>query len=167
MASQSIRIEGLQGVLATLRQLPPEIVSRNGGPVRASLRKAAQVIQREMQGNLDGIIAAQNADGESVSTGLLRKNIVITRGKRPSNGETMLVRVRNKRYPMADGRKPVSTAQVARLLEYGTAKRAPMPFIRPAFATKKEEAVNVFTTDILKRIASIQKKLERANRVKT
>lgn len=166
MASEVVRIEGLKGVLDTLKQLPPEIVSKNGGPIRGSLRKAAQVLQREVQTNLQQIIDAPNVDGKDVSTGLTKANIVASRGKSSRQGERYFVRVRNKKFPGAAG-VGSTTAANARRLEYGTARRAPMPFIRPAFATKKQEAVNVFVTDINKRIAAIVKRLQRANRVKT
>ncbi len=167
MASEVVRIEGLKGVLDTLKQLPPEIVSKNGGPVRGALRKAALVLQREAVANLDKIIAEPNQDGRQESTGLLKANVVTTRGRRNAfKGESYFVRVRRKVYPDAKGKR-ISTQKVARLLEYGTARRAPLPWLRPAFATKKQEAVNVFTTDINKRLAAILKRLQRANRVKT
>lgn len=163
--AERVRLDGLEGVLKTLQQLPPEIVSKNGGPVRASLRKAAQVIQRQEIANLDAVIAQQNDDGEKRSTGLLKANIVLTRGRRNSfKGESMFVRIRNKKYPATSG-KPVTTAQNARLLEYGTEKRAALPFIRPAFEAKKTEALTVFVTEINKRIAAVVKKLEKQNRV--
>ena len=168
MVRETVRIEGLQGVLRTLQQLPPEIVSKNGGPVRFALRKAAQVIQKEAISNLERVIAEPNADGEESSTGLLKKNIVLTRGRRNSfKGESFLVRIRSKRYPESTGKKSVTTAQVGRLLEYGTETRAPMPWLRPAYAAKRGEALQVFSVEINKRLNSIQRRLERANRVKT
>lgn len=167
MPVETVRIEGLQGVLATLRALPPEIVSKGGGPVRSALRKAAQVIQRQEQANLQAIIDAPNADGKFESTGLTKANIVLTRGRRNAfKGESYLVRVRNKPFPGASG-KGSTTAANARRLEYGTEKRAPMPFIRTAFEAKKGEALQVFTTEINKRLVAIVKKLERQNRVRT
>lgn len=159
--ADTVRIEGLDNVLKTLQSLPTEIVSKGGGPVRASLRKAAQVIQRQEIANLQAVINQQDDDGEKRSTGLLKANIVLTRGRRNNfKGESMFVRVRNKKYPSATG-KPVTTAQNARLLEYGTEKRAALPFIRPAFEAKKSEALTVFVTEINKRIAAVVRKLDK------
>lgn len=166
MAREAIRIEGLAGVLETLKQLPPELVSKNGGPVRAALRKAAVIIQKQARANVQAIIDAPNIGGDSrESSGLLKKNIVVTRG-RPSGGlkgEVYLVRVRKKKYPQKGG-KPVHTAQVGTLLEYGTEKRKPMPWIRPAFDAKKTEAVAVFTRELPRAIDRIVKKLDRQNK---
>lgn len=167
MASVSVKIKGLEGVLKTLNELPPEIVSKGGGPVRKALRKAAVVMQKEVKQNLQVIIAQPNVDGEaSESTGLLDQNIVITRGKgsQKINGERYTVRVRNKAYTNKKGKR-VTTAQNARLLEYGTERRQAHPFIRPAFEAKKGEVLSTFVTEINKDIARIVKKLERQNGV--
>lgn len=45
MARELVHVEGLRGVVDTLRQLPPEMVSKNGGVVRSGLRKGALVIR--------------------------------------------------------------------------------------------------------------------------
>jgi len=47
-----VQLEGLQGVLETLKALPSELVSRNGGPVRSALRKGALVIFKQANSNL-------------------------------------------------------------------------------------------------------------------
>ena len=52
MAIETTQIEGLAGVLDTLKRLPPEIVSKRGGPVRAALNKAARMIQKQVIVNL-------------------------------------------------------------------------------------------------------------------
>lgn len=177
MAVVTFKVEGLEGVIKTLQSLPPEIVSKRGGPVRVALRKAAVIIQKQEIENLQTIILQPNKGGTDDNTGLLEKNIVVSRSKLlgGQNGERYLVRIRRKVYPgqapksnvRAKGAKNVVTSQVARLLEYGTAKRQPYPFIRPAFDAKKQEAVDTFVTEVNKGILRIQKKLERQNRVKT
>lgn len=169
MAVEAVRIEGLEGVLKTLKSLPPEVVSKRGGPVRFALRKAAVLIQKQAIVNLDHITATPNeGDLPHESTGLLKANVMVTRGKAPAGGkgETFRVRIRNKPYPQVGNAKKVTTAQVGRLLEYGTSKRQPYPWIRPAFESKKNQALSVFTTEVVKKIAQIQKKLERQNGVR-
>ena len=82
MAIESFRVEGLAGVLDTLKQLPPELVSKNGGPVRTALRKAAVLIQKQAQANVQSIMDTPNAGGmPAESTGLLLKNIITQRIK--------------------------------------------------------------------------------------
>jgi hypothetical protein len=82
MARESVRIEGLDAVVKTLRDLPPELVSKRGGPVRVALQKAAKRIQQDEQANLQQIIDTPNIGEEvSESSGLLKKNVVVKRGR--------------------------------------------------------------------------------------
>jgi HK97 gp10 family phage protein len=140
-------------------------VSKRGGPVRAALQKAAKRIQQDEQANLQQIIDTPNI-GEEVaeSTGLLKKNIVVKRGRLAGGekGELYSVKVRRKAYPGTKG-KGITTPQVARLLEYGTEKRPPMPFIRPAFEAAKGYVFGYFTSELGKRLDGIVKKLHRSN----
>lgn len=168
MATEPFRIEGLEGVLETLQELPPEVASKKGGPVRFALRKAAVVLQKEAQQNIAKIIADPNRPNPGrKSTGTLSKNVVVTRSKFKAgiNGERFIVRVRRKLYPGQLGRG-VTTKKVGALLEYGTERREPMPWMRPAFDTKKREAVATFARELPKKIEAVLKKLERENGVK-
>lgn len=169
MARETIRIEGLAGVLDLLKQLPPEIVSKSGGPVKLALRDAANVLRDEARRNVNRIVTEPNVDGlPTDSTGLLEKNIVSGRSKPASGvkGERFAVRIRRKPYAVASGQKPVSTPQVGRLLEYGTEKMQPHAWLRPAFDSKKAEAVRVFVDGVNKRTAAVVKRLERLARRK-
>jgi HK97 gp10 family phage protein len=167
MATESVRIEGLEGVMKTLKELPPEIVSRRGGPVRSALRKASKVMVDEMKANVQKIIDEPNIGGQDYSTGLLQENIVSTRttNRMQQNGEQYRARVRRKKYPQTGNAKTVTTSQVAALLEAGTERRRPMPWARPAFDAKKHEVVTMFTTEIRRNLDRIVKKLARQNRV--
>lgn len=150
MAVETVRLEGLKGVLDTLRQLPPELVSKRGGPIRSALRKAAKVIQLQAQENVQRIIDAPNVSGLATeSIGLLKRSIVVSRGKEPpgGKGETQLVKIRrNQKYPaeFQDKEGKITAAKVGRLLEQGTERRGAMPWIRPAFDARKGEALNTF-----------------------
>lgn len=165
-----MKVEGLNGVLETLRSLPPEIVSKRGGPVKLALAKAARVVQAQAKTNLKAAIA-MNGD---VSTGLLEKNVVVTRGKDPvgTRGERYLVRVRRKAYDgdklgkRQKAGKRVTTHKTAALLEYGSSHQPATPWLRPAVAQKGEEAINVFTTDLNRRIDATIKKLAQQNKGK-
>ena len=76
-----VKLTGVDDVLASLKALPPEIVSKRGGPVKTALRKAAQVIRKQAIANLDSVTQDVSVDGELYSTGLLKQNVVVTRGK--------------------------------------------------------------------------------------
>lgn len=166
---EPFRIEGLAGVMKTMRELPVEITAKNGGPIRSSLRKAALVLRDEAKANVQRIIDEPNIDGEaSKTTGVLLKSITVKRGKPPAGkrGEAVMVNIkRRQRYPA--GRGNVTAVQVGRLLETGTERRQAKPWLRPAFDAKKGQAVQIFTSDINARLARLVKKLERQNGVKS
>lgn len=140
--ADSVTIKGADKVLAMLRALPDEVLKKGGNAIRLGLRKGAKLIQDEALKNLDVIIAEANKDGQNVSTGRLRASVAVRKYKPTAGqkGESYIVRISNKQYP---DEEYVSTAQVARLLEYGTANRAPMPFIRPAYELKREQAAQL------------------------
>lgn len=166
MARETVRIEGLEGVMKTLSELPPEVVSKNGGPVRSALAKAARMMRDAAQAKLQAIIDMPNVDGlPSESTGLLKQNIAAKRGRlRSEKGELYSVYIRRKGYPDSKGKR-VTTPQVARLLEYGTEKRQPYPFLRPAFEENKMRVLTLFTEELNRKLASIVKKLSLKNGV--
>jgi HK97 gp10 family phage protein len=163
MARETFRIEGLDAAVKTLRDLPAELVSKRGGPVRTALQKAAKLIQKAEMANLQRIIDTPN-NGKDESTGLLMKNIVVKRGRLGGGekGELYSVGVRRKAYPGTKG-KAITTPQIARLLEYGTAMREPLPFIRPAFEQTKGLVIPLFVKELNTRLAGIVKKLHRLN----
>lgn len=161
-----MNVSGLNGVLETLQSLPAEVVSKRGGPVKLSLAKAARVIRDQAKVNLRKSI---EYNGHR-STGLLEKNVIVTRGKEPigTKGERYLVRVRRKAYP---GKKDkdgssVTVRKTAAFLEYGSSTQPATPWLRPAVKQKGKEAINVFTEDLNKRIAATVRKLERQNKGK-
>lgn len=174
MAAEFVRVEGLEGVVKTLKELPPEIVSARGGPVRRALRKASLIMKKEMQANVQKIIDDPNvsADGRVIavkSTGFAVKNIITSRRKNPPGirGEWYRVgpRLRKKYAAVSAGAKEVTVVQNLRLLETGTERRRPMPWARPAFDAKKNQALQIFPVELKKDIARIEKRLAKKNGV--
>lgn len=164
MARDTAHVQGLDQLLDRLKALPPEVVSKRGGPVRTAVRRAAMLIVREAQQNVRQITDAPNVGGGDNSTGLLEKSVKAMRG-RPNRsglkGETVIVTVpRRARYPV-DKRTPtgVGVATIGRMLEYGTAKRRPYPWMGPAFHSKKAQAVEAMRDELLKGIERIERKL--------
>lgn len=162
-----MNISGLDGVLDTLKSLPPEVVSKRGGPVKLALAKGARLIRDQAIQNVKAQIAVNGDE----STGLLAKSIIASRGKQiyGSNGERYLVRVKRKAY---DGEKigkktkagkRVTTHKTASLLEYGSSHQPATPWLRPAVESKGQEAINAIVADLKKRIDSTVKKLARQN----
>lgn len=174
MARESIRVEGLDGVLKTLRELPAEVVSVRGGPIRTALRKAGTIIQRQAKANVQAIVDAPNKDGRFVSTGLARKSIIVKRSRplQGAKGEAVIVTVKRNKYPgrrlKRKGRKEadLQANDVLFMLEAGTERRAAMPWMRPAYEAKRTEALGVFVREIPVAIDKALKKLARRNGVK-
>ena len=165
MARETVEITGLDEVLRRLRALGAE-ASKRGGPVRAAVRKGAVVIQKEMQANVRRIVAPPNVGGGDESTGLLEKSIKPLRAKARRDGvkgETFIVTVpKRARYPITKKTPSgIGVATVGKMLEYGTPKRQPMPWARPAFHAKKGEAAQVMADEVLKGIEKLEKKLAR------
>ena len=160
-----VKVSGLDGVLDTLKSLPAEVVSKRGGPVRAALRKGAVVIQKQEKANLQAVTVNAEDPNKAASTGLLLKNVVVTRGKAPSSGkgERYLVRVKRRVYARI-GSKPVTTLKTAQLLEYGSSQQPAEPWIRPAFQAKAEEAIKTVESELLRSIDRIVKKLAAKNK---
>lgn len=158
-----MHLSGMEGVLATLRQLPAEVVSKRGGPVKLALAKGARLIRDEARKNAERAIA----EGGDRSVGLLVPNIISSRGKAPigGKGERYLVRVKRKTYPDRSG-KPVTTLQTANLLEYGSSHQPATPWLRPAVMLKGQQAVDVITQDLARRLDLTVKKLAAQNKGK-
>jgi HK97 gp10 family phage protein len=155
MAEQ--KIEGLSELLETLTRLPPEIVSKGGGPVRVALRKAAVIIQREAQSNVRRIVLEPNKDGrDSRSSGTLEKAIIVSRRKPRSGfkGERFQVRVKRG----AKNPKGVTANKYGGVLEFGYEGVPAKPWLRPAFESRKQEALTTFMNELRKRIDAAAKK---------
>lgn len=157
MSGATVKLHGLDGVLAMLQKLPAEVASKGGGPALRALRKGGRVLQRAEQQNLD---ASMVGDDDREATGLLRDNIVVSRGKAPigSKGERVLVRIRRKTYPDRTG-KPVTTHKSAHLKEYGSSQQTPRSFIRKAFNEKASEAMKTVETELVRDLDRLAAKL--------
>jgi hypothetical protein len=149
-----MKLEGADNILSMLKSLPANVVSKRGGPVKLALAKGARIIRSEVSKNLQRV----TADGDE-STGLLKKSLIVSRGKAPitGSGERYLVRFKRKTYPDRKG-NPVTTLKTAQILEYGSEKQAAEPFIRPAVISKAETAIRTINDDLLARIDKIVKK---------
>jgi HK97 gp10 family phage protein len=149
-----------------LRALPPELVGKRGGPILKALRKAAVPLLDDAKRNVRRIIDTPNAGGDDRSTGLLLLSLQIARAKldRGVNGEAVRVGIKRGQFYPANRqakKEKTSAAQVGRQLEYGTEKRSPMPWLRPAFDSKKEAAVQVFVAEAKRAIEAAKKKMDR------
>jgi HK97 gp10 family phage protein len=155
-----IKVEGLAELAKALKALPPEIAGKNGGPLRKAIGRAAVVIRDD---------ARRRAP---VDTGNLRDNIVAVRNRKsPQGTEGYYIEVRRKRRKYANTRanrrkgrvgmnyETMGEAYYGMFVELGTAKMPPRPFLRPAFESKKVEAVETFRVELAKGIEQAAKKV--------
>lgn len=159
-----LKLTGVDGVLDTLRSLPPEIVSRRGGPALAALRKGARVILKQERLNLQSVTSNETASGKQESTGLLAKSLTVKRGRMTGgNGERVIVTTKKAIYKGRGG-KPVSVRKTGALLELGSSQQPAEPWVRTAFNAKAREAITTVETELVQGIDKIVKKLAQQNK---
>ena len=169
---RNVRIEGLDGLLDALKALPPAIASKNGGPARIALAKAAKLIR-------DDARARAPKD-----TGALAANIVMKRDSRPDRhgvGERYTVGVRggslstysdtkrNRRKGLV-GKKYNKSSQTyywrfnefGTKTEMGTEKMPARPFLRPAFERNAIAGLNLIAEELTRGIERAAKKVARS-----
>lgn len=140
--SEFVNIQGLDGLLDAMKQLPPELISKSGGPCKTAMRKGAQVIRDE---------AKQRVAVGTKDTVHVRDNIVVTRDPRPRSTaqdvtERFVVRVKKKTFYWG-------------ALEFGNENQVARPFLRPAFESKKEAALDTIVEVLKKGVATVQRKV--------
>lgn len=161
-------MRGLDGVLETLRRLPPEVVSKRGGPVVASLRKGARILVKQSKDNFRAAVAMPGKTGITDTTGFTEKQITAKRRNPPSGtkGERVVVTVNPKPHPTSKGKyrgRTIRANDIAFIMEAGSSKQPATPWLRPAYYARRDEVVRVVEADLVKRVDKIVKKLESQN----
>jgi len=136
-----MKVEGLKELADKLRGMGPDL-SRN--VLRAAVRAGAATVRAE----------AMNMVPQD--TGRLRRAIYLKhiREKSSPHQQTFYVSVRaGKRY-----RKRDVDAYYWRFVEFGTAKMAARPFMRPAFEAKKGDALEAIKGRLADRIKTYERK---------
>ena len=166
MAVETVTVTGLRETLEALDTLRQQISAtgvkvKNANPLQAALRQGANVILRATRANVDAIVAIPNINGRDLSTGTLRRAIKVRRPNRrfwrAQHDEVARVYIDHKaRYPVSRaGTKYNRANDIAMMLEFGTEKRAPMPFMRPAFENTKQQAAETFRAEFEKRVQQL------------
>lgn len=139
MASVTLKIDGLSDLGKRLQTLSADM---QGKVARAATAAGAVVIKNA---------AIQKAPED---TGNLKKNII---AKRLPKSETNLtsehiVTVRKGKKTAKQKAAGIRDAYYASFVEFGTAKMAAQPFLRPAFDQNKERAVDAMKNRLEARI---------------
>ena len=130
----SVEMKGLEQMRVALRELPKLVQQK---VLEGAVAAGGKVIAKEAKQKV------------LVDTGLLRRNIRSTRGKRRDSEASAFVTVRRltkakiRAYKKATG-KDASTNPLDpyywRVLEFGKSTRTAHPFLRPAFNEKGKDA---------------------------
>ena len=164
------KMDGLEGVLATLQSLPPELVSKGGGPVRTAVRKAANIIRDEARSQMTARGNSPGKTAQNYATGFTSKHIISRRTnlKFYKSGERFVVTVKTAIHPNGNkiNGKPLRTNDAAFILENGSAKQPAEPWLRPAYNLKRQQATQSMEVELKAAIDRIIRKLERQNKAK-
>lgn len=156
-----VKVEGLAGVLDALKKLPPEVVSKNGGPVRKALRKGAMVLVHQARANFAAAVQQVGKSGITDTTGFTEKQIIARRGKvTGAKGERQVVTVRGVPHPGGNvfrGR-PIQANDIAFLMEAGTSKQPATPWLRPAFDARAAEAISTVERELPAEVGKLARK---------
>lgn len=157
MANETFRIAGLDNCLNLLMQLPPEIVSKNGGVVRKALRKGSLVTLKQAKVNLQAII---DKDANNDSTGALMKSLKTQRSRHPEKvgaGERFVVHP--AKAPKVNNMTP---NEYGSLLERGDSRQAAQPWMTPAYYSTRTQGAQVVVDESNKLIEEAIHKFESA-----
>jgi len=162
----TLQLHGLDGVLDLLRKLPPEVVSKGGGPVRRAAFKGIKVIRQQARANFRAAVAQAGITGITDTTGFTEKNIIAKR-KAPRGGvkgERYILTVRPKKHPSGQklGKRVIQANDIAFIMETGSSTQPATPWLRPAFAAKAEEAIRTVERELPKEIDRIVRKLSKS-----
>ncbi len=153
MMANAVKIElrGFKELGQKLKELGPQ-VAKNG--LRTADFAGARVIRD----------AAKEA--VPVDTGLLQAQIYASRRRTPEHISTYTIRVRKKakvskiakRKTTGKYREVAGPAFYGRYLEFGTSKMAAKPWLRPAFTSNTDSAINAIKAGLSKAIDRAAKK---------
>ena len=147
-------IEGLKELQAAMKQLPQNI-GRN--VLRGAVSAGASVIRKEARDKApvyQGRIPAGHAPAGTLRRAVFQKQI---REASSWFKQVFFVSVKSGKKQQKKG----LDAYYWRFVEFGTKKMAAQPFLRPAFESKKHEAVEAIKRYLATRIPKEAEKLRR------
>ena len=109
---------------------------------------ARKVMRAGIRAGLQPIVAQARLDAPE-RTGLLRAAIKAQVNKRGASGKVFVDPSMNMEY---EGR-PYQPAKIAHILEFGSRKAAAQPFMRPALALRRPEAIALINAKVRSALA--------------
>lgn len=162
--AETVRIEGLDGLLASLRAMPAELVGKASGPVQFGMRKGGNLIRdeaRQRAPKATGFMASQIVT-KRMSAKLARRvgaNEYFTVGVKLGKKKKFSNTKRNRRKQRVGGLyETAGWAHYWRFLEFDTKFRKATPFLTPAAEARGPEAAAEIAKQIRVGIDRIAKK---------
>lgn len=142
-----VEVEGLKELEDNLSQLPEDLAKK---VLRAAARKAMQSMRDRVAANTPrGSAPLKKGRTVRLAEGILMSATLRSDGVK---GASILVRVGLRVRPKEQ------SVFYGRFLEFGTAKMAARPFMRPAFDTEKENVLRAFAIELEKGIETVARK---------
>lgn len=138
--AETKNLTGFKELADALKQLPQRVARKH---LRGSTSKGAAVVRNEAR-----LLAPKD-------TGEMSKDIQVKRERTEGDhiaSFSVYVRVGRKSRLAGRARNVDKDSFYWIFQEFGTAKKAAQPFLRPAFESKKEEAVDAIGAELDKRI---------------
>lgn len=156
--AEIVHVEGLAEFAQALKMLPANI-ARN--VLRGAVAAGAKVIVDEAKAKAPiytGAVSAGHPPPGTLRRSIIRKQI---RELSDLTRQTIYVTVRKGAKYRQQGKKGnlSQDAYYAGWVEFGNSKMAAKPFMRPAFESKKQEAVDTMAAYIARRFAAEATKL--------
>ncbi len=154
---KNIKVEGLAELNRRLQELPRHIAKNT---LRGAVNAAATVIRKEAQQRAPVYIPVAVAWGGkagSIGTkhppaGTLKRAIYQKHVRAGSDTQQMyIIGVRHSRVSKVQAYGPLD-AYYWHFVEFGTSRMAARPFLRPAFALKKDAAIDAMKAYLAERI---------------
>lgn len=145
------QIAGLKELEKALKQLPAELVGKNGGPVKTALMAASLPVLRTAQSTIP--------DRDDIpNTGLLASMIRRRRSKKSGTRgwEAVQVYIRGNKQQMKD-------AYYAPWIEFGAKGLAPTRWFTKSLESNAKNSTNIFRSKLAGAIERIAKKIGNDN----
>ena len=142
MMANTVELIGLKELQLQLLELPKRVAQK---ALTNAVRAEATVIKKEAI-RLAPTYHGDVAEGHP-PPGTLKKSIIARRWRKGSNAFRVVFIVNgigNKMVGSGSNRRRANLAYYWHMVERGTAKMMARPFLRPAFESKKEEALRIF-----------------------
>jgi HK97 gp10 family phage protein len=174
MAKRKMEVQGLREMGQVLRQLPRDLASKNGGPIRKALNAAvdciepvAETLAPKQTGRLTRAVY-RFRDRNPRALGLTERYIIgVRRGKLVkqnvdvSDSFGIGIKMKRTKASLSNAGLKDDEAPYGRFVEFGTSNSAAQPFLRPAFDMNWKAAANKFRDQLGIEVAKVCKKYDR------